>query len=600
MSTILNCRIYIKVCALIFLVFIGIMLYTQFLFFPNILNLNDVSKAKDTLTLVLSGFFTILLISVTLILRHYVSSSKNSDKEQGETTFLANMSHEIRAPMNGLIGAANLLQKEPLNDLQLKYAKIINQSGQNLLTLLNEILDYSKIKAGKYQLHSEAFDLFECIDHIYNLFSLTAQEKNIKLQLTCGKIPLALVGDNGSIRQVLTNFLSNALKFTEKGRIVVSVDVENLNEHRAVIKFSVTDTGIGIPKDKQDGVFKVFEQVSGSSVVRSGGTGLGMFISKFLAESMGGEIGFESIENKGSTFWLKVDLPIASTEESYSIIFKDEITELPEFNASILLVEDSRVNRFIISDALERLGCNVDTAEDGQQAVDKFFDKKYDMVFMDCKMPIMDGLEATKIIREKETSLNQDKITIVALTGGVAIKDKKECTKAGMNDVLPKPVVVEDFIPVLDKFLPNTKTKDAGYQKGENIISWSDKFSMQIPSIDIQHKQIIKYINTLHNAIINKKSNDVLEPILNNLLSYTYTHFAYEEKFFIEFNYEHTKDHCKKHTELKLKVLDFIDKYKSGEEDITEDFFIFLKKWLIVHIMTDDAMYLKCFKEHGL
>ncbi|MCP4355473.1 MAG: bacteriohemerythrin [Proteobacteria bacterium] len=447
----------------------------------------------------------------------------------------------------------------------------------------------------KQNSHSKVFDIFECLNQIYDKFHPTTQKKNLSLQLTYGQIPIALIGDHGSIKQILTTFLDNAIKFTKKGSITLSADVENTTETEITIKFSVTDTGIGIPKEQQANVFKTFEQISKASTAIP--TEVDLFTAKYLVESMKGKIGFDSEENKGSTFWFTATLTIASIEETSSIIFKDKVTTLPKFNVSVLLAEDSKMSRFIASNTLKKLGCNVDTVENGQQAVDKSLNNNYDIIFMDLLMPIMDGLEATKVIRQKESS---NKNIIIALTGGISENDKEECEKAGMDDLLYKPIVIENLIHIFDNFTPELKTKETDYKENNDVISWSNKFSVGIPSIDNQHKNLFKYTNMLHNAIMQKRNKYIVDQILENLLIYTDTHFAHEEQYFKKFNYEHTEEHCKQHNDLKNQLKEFVDKHKKGEEDITEDLFKFLKTWITEHLATEDAQYIDCFKEHGL
>ncbi|MCP4356035.1 MAG: bacteriohemerythrin [Proteobacteria bacterium] len=443
--------------------------------------------------------------------------------------------------------------------------------------------------------HNELFDIFECLDSVYDKFYPSAKEKGIELQLIHKKLPIVLIGDQGAIKQVLAHFSNNAINFTEKGIVKISVDIEELTDTKVTLKFSVTDTGIGIPENQQGNVFKTFAQIK--AISKTHPTGTGLFISKYLAESMKGKIGFSSEEGEGSTFWFTTTLSVASIKETSSIIFKHDVTTLPEFKASILLAEDSKINSFIISKTLERLGCNVDIAENGQEALEKALNTKYDLIFMDYLMPVMDGLEATRLIREKE---NANQNIIIALTGGVSEKDKENGTKAGMDDFLYKPVTALSLVPVFDNFIPQLKTKAANYNTDDEIIPWTDKFSVGIPSIDNQHKNLFRYINMLHKAMIQKRSKEILDQTLQNLLTYTDVHFAYEEKYFEQFNYEYTDEHCEQHKYLKEKIKDFIKKYKSDKEDITENLFNFLKRWLIEHIMIEDAQYIDCFKKNGL
>jgi len=582
-----------KILFLIATSFATTLFITCYSLFPYIA---ETVKVSEIFTYKVTAVLTLLALHLIFVIAAIALYSCAKSKPLISTEFLSNISHEIRTPMNAIIGSANLLENEPLNPTQQKYIKSIAQAGQNILTIANEILDYSKIRSDKHNIHNEAFEIYDKINYIYTIFKPLAEEKGLKLNLSCSKLPLALIGDPSAIVQILSNFINNAIKFTQEGSITLSVETEELTKTQTSLKFSVIDTGIGIPKKEQSKVFKIYEQVSGDAIIKASGTGLGLFISKHLAESMEGTIGFSSTEDKGSTFWLKATLPIASTEESAAIIYKDSATEFPIFKAKVLLAEDSMTNNFIITSILEKLGCTVDSVTNGQHAVEKAANNQYDIIFMDRAMPAMNGIEATKIIRREE----KEKSTIIALTAGVFLEEKEDCLNAGMDYILSKPVVIDDFANVFNDYVPHLKIKDSSYMKEGDYISWSDKLSLNIDSIDAQHKNICKYINMLHKAMTEKNSEQVLEQVLYNLLEYTEVHFDYEEKYFHEFNFEFTDQHCATHRAFKQKIIDFIYKYNNKEEDITEELFQLLTDWLVNHILLEDLLYVECFKKNGL
>lgn len=583
-----------KITLLVMLSFLVMSLAAYFISFPYIERTvrPEFISAYELLVMLVVVFFHLLILITLSAIKAYLNNIPRISTE-----FLSNISHEIRTPMNAIIGSANLLMNEPLKPVHHKFIKSIAQSGSNILTIANEVLDYSKIRANKKEINKEVFELYDEIQSIYTVFKPLAEEKGLNLKLKSDKLPLAVVGDPGALIQILTNFINNAIKFTPSGSITLSVEVEKASKESVQVKFVVTDTGIGIAEKEQKKIFDIYEQVSGTAIMKASGTGLGLYISKYLAEAMGGTISFESEEGKGTSFWLSISFPVASVEECVSLVFKDSIVEFPMFEAKVLLVEDSMTNNFIITSILEKIGCDVDSVTDGKQAVDKVASNNYDLIFMDRIMPVMNGLEATKTIRKTEDEKSRN--IIVALTAGVFLEEKDSCIEAGMDSVLSKPVVIKDFVEVFNQYIPDLKTKEAVYISEGDFISWSDKLSLDIESIDSQHKNICKYINMLYRAKNESSEPDVTGQILSNLLEYTVVHFDYEEKYFKEFNYENEKEHCASHKKLKDNVVEYSQKYKSGE-DVSEELFVFLKGWLVNHILIEDSLYVNCFKEHGL
>ena len=364
-----------------------------------------------------------------------------------KSIFLANMSHEIRTPLNGIIGMSEILSKTILTDEQKDYLSSIKLSGEDLLIIINDILDFSKIEAGQLQIEEVPFSIHLQIKNVFKMLQLKADEKNIDLLFEINDdVPEFINSDPIRIKQILINLLNNAIKFTEKGSVKLVVSARNIEEKDVTLSFKIIDTGIGIAENKTGNMFAEFTQADTSTTRKHGGTGLGLTISKKLTELMGGEIGLESKIGKGSTFWFTIKTK-ASEKPSGDILKTDSVV-LPK-DIKILLAEDNHINQKVSSIMIKQIGYNCDIAENGEVAFNMHMKNNYDIIFMDILMPVMDGLEATKLIREQEEKNNTNKCIIIAQTANAFKEDINKYLSNGMNYYISKPLRVKDLKNVL-------------------------------------------------------------------------------------------------------------------------------------------------------
>jgi len=369
-----------------------------------------------------------------------------------KSLFLAGMSHEIRNHLNGIIGIADVLSETKLEIEQVEYVDVIKNSGSILLNIINEILDLSKIEAGQVSLDREIFEVNKVIKEVISLHEINAVKNKLYLVSEIGdKLPKYLEGDPTRLSQVITNLVSNALKFTDKGGITIGVEVLNKTKENIQLKFNIIDSGIGISEESQDKLFKPFSQTHAAVQRKSGGTGLGLVICKKIVNLMNGEIGVDSKLDKGSNFWFIANFRIRKQkiQNKKPKQESDNLSTMQTHNHKILLVEDNLLNQHLTATILGKEGYETDIAMNGQEGFDMFKKKFYNIILMDIQMPVMDGIEATKRIREFEATNYNSKSTIIAVTAHAKVTEKEKLFNAGMNNYLSKPFKAHDLLEMV-------------------------------------------------------------------------------------------------------------------------------------------------------
>lgn len=389
---------------------------------------------------------------VRRVAQEIAARKKAEEAVETKSQFLANMSHEIRTPLNGILGMANLLSDQIKGEENTHKIEVIQNCGETLLALINDILDFSKMEAGKIVLENIPFELFSCVKDIVELLGPKASEKGLLLHYKIeNSVPNWIYGDTTRVRQILLNLVGNAIKFTERGEILVAISSKKMNSDLHEIRIGVKDTGIGISKEAKKRLFKTFSQVDAATTRKFGGTGLGLSICKGLSEAMGGTIGANGELGQGSEFYFTLIAKEAPTQSYKRKNFSEGLgPDMAEkYPLQILIAEDNRVNQLVVTGFLKRLGYTADVAANGLEAIQSLKRKKYDLILMDCHMPEMDGFEAT---REISKFWSNDRPKIIAATASTLEDDRKRCEEAGMDDILPKPITINGLAEILHKY----------------------------------------------------------------------------------------------------------------------------------------------------
>ena len=397
-------------------------------------------------------------ISWDITERKFHEEVLKKSKEQAEAgtlaknEFIASVSHEFRTPMNGILGLSEILRNSPLSHEQLDLLNGIISSAQNLLVLLNDVLDFSAMEAGKMEMDNQPFMLDRVMEDISLVMKMKAEEKSLQFNIAIDpNVPNLLVGDSQRLRQILINLAVNAVKFTEEGKVEVHISRIHESDNIIHLKFEVSDTGIGISPEAMKSLFRVFSRIKPVKTKQKPGTGLGLSICKKLTDLMGGHIGVESTQGKGSMFWFTLPFTLSSLQKKKSEVTSVEVSS--DFRQKLVLVaEDNAINQRIVSYQLQKMGFEIDLVADGQQALEKYHARRFDLVILDIQMPVMDGYQVAKAIRAEEKGTSRH-VSIIALTANAMKGDRESYLEAGMDGYVSKPFTYDVLSKVIGQAL---------------------------------------------------------------------------------------------------------------------------------------------------
>ena len=507
--------------------------------------------------------------------------------------FLANMSHEIRTPLNGIVGMTHLIRRGGLTPNQEDQISKLEAASDHLLGVINAVLELSKIEAGKLILEEQPVDLRTVAANVCALIHDRAETKGLGLQCEPQTFPCDLLGDATRLQQALLNYAGNAVKFTDSGTISLRIQCVDENEESALVRFEVSDTGIGITPEALPRLFNAFEQADNSLTRTYGGTGLGLAITRHLAELMGGEAGVIGSPGGGSTFWFSARLKKAAL----SLATGATLAEFPEeclrqefAGSRILLVDDEPINREIAQSILEDVGLVIDTAADGIEAVALASGNDYAGILMDMQMPRLDGLEATRQIRALPEG---QAIPIIAMTANAFAEDRQRCMDSGMSDFLAKPIDPERLYATLLSWLRATEPKSLNGQ-----FTWSERYSVGVEILDRQHRHLLALCAEAA-RVVDSPGSGKLSDIMDQMRQYADQHFKTEERLLAEHSYPNLPEQEREHDDYRTKLTALLLTASAGALEQSAVYEL-LTQWWLDHILVSDMAYKECLGRANL